>query len=111
MVRSPQRKRAARPKQTISRPARKARAAKSNQRSRDGAGNGVFSCLGRSEANFSLFTLVSFLPRSAEIHPDWIAVIRGAHLTAPKSVAFGPLPTTATGKVQKFTLRERTQSL
>ena len=26
---------------------------------------------------------------------------------APKSVVFGPLPTTATGKIQKYVLRER----
>ena len=30
-----------------------------------------------------------------------------AHFKAPKSVVFGPLPTTATGKIQKFLLRER----
>lgn len=30
-----------------------------------------------------------------------------AHFKAPKRVHFGPLPTTATGKVQKFLLRER----
>jgi 3-(methylthio)propionyl---CoA ligase len=36
---------------------------------------------------------------------------RLAHFKAPKSVVFGPLPTTATGKVQKFTLRERARSL
>jgi fatty-acyl-CoA synthase len=34
-----------------------------------------------------------------------------AHFKAPKSVVFGPLPTTATGKVQKFTLRERARAL
>jgi len=34
-----------------------------------------------------------------------------AHFKAPKSVVFGPLPTTATGKVQKFALRERARSL
>ena len=31
---------------------------------------------------------------------------RLAHFKAPKSVTFGPLPKTSTGKVQKFTLRE-----
>jgi fatty-acyl-CoA synthase len=36
---------------------------------------------------------------------------RLAHFKAPKSVVFGPLPTTATGKVQKFALRERARSL
>jgi fatty-acyl-CoA synthase len=30
-----------------------------------------------------------------------------AHFKAPKAVVFGPLPTTATGKIQKFVLRER----
>jgi fatty-acyl-CoA synthase len=33
-----------------------------------------------------------------------------AHFKAPKSVVFGPLPTTATGKIQKFVLRERARS-
>jgi fatty-acyl-CoA synthase len=33
-----------------------------------------------------------------------------AHYKAPKSVVFGPLPTTATGKIQKFVLRERARS-
>jgi fatty-acyl-CoA synthase len=36
---------------------------------------------------------------------------RLAHFKAPKSVVFGPLPTTATGKVQKFALRERARGL
>ena len=30
-----------------------------------------------------------------------------AHYKAPKSVVFGPLPKTSTGKIQKFKLRER----
>ncbi|WP_083219521.1 acyl-CoA synthetase [Bradyrhizobium icense] len=77
MVRSPQGRRAARPRRTISRPARKTPAAKSNRRSRGGAGNGAFSGLGRSEANFSPLTPISFLPRSAEIYPDRTAVIHG----------------------------------
>ena len=34
-----------------------------------------------------------------------------AHFKAPKSVVFGPLPTTATGKIQKFVLRERARGL
>ena len=34
-----------------------------------------------------------------------------AHFKAPKSVVFGPLPKTSTGKVQKFVLRERTKEL
>ena len=34
-----------------------------------------------------------------------------AHFKAPKSVVFGALPTTATGKIQKFTLRARARDL
>ena len=32
---------------------------------------------------------------------------RIAHFKAPKSVEFGELPKTATGKIQKFILREK----
>jgi fatty-acyl-CoA synthase len=34
-----------------------------------------------------------------------------AHFKAPKSVVFGPLPTTATGKIQKFVLREHARAI
>jgi crotonobetaine/carnitine-CoA ligase len=34
-----------------------------------------------------------------------------AHYKAPKSVVFGTLPTTATGKIQKFVLRERAREM
>jgi fatty-acyl-CoA synthase len=34
-----------------------------------------------------------------------------AHYKAPKTVVFGPLPKTSTGKVQKFKLRERAEKL
>jgi fatty-acyl-CoA synthase len=34
-----------------------------------------------------------------------------AHFKAPKTVVFGPLPKTATGKIQKFVLRERARAL
>jgi len=34
-----------------------------------------------------------------------------ARFKAPKTVVFGPLPKTATGKIQKFVLRERAKSL
>jgi len=34
-----------------------------------------------------------------------------AHFKAPRSVVFGPLPKTSTGKVQKFLLRERARAL
>jgi fatty-acyl-CoA synthase len=35
---------------------------------------------------------------------------RLAHFKAPKTVVFGPLPRTSTGKVQKFVLRQRARS-
>jgi fatty-acyl-CoA synthase len=34
-----------------------------------------------------------------------------AHFKAPKTVVFGPLPKTSTGKIQKFKLRERVEAL
>ena len=34
-----------------------------------------------------------------------------AHFKAPKTVVFGPLPKTSTGKIQKFKLRERARQL
>jgi fatty-acyl-CoA synthase len=34
-----------------------------------------------------------------------------AHYKAPKTIVFGPLPRTSTGKVQKFVLRERAKSV
>jgi fatty-acyl-CoA synthase len=33
-----------------------------------------------------------------------------ARFKAPKSVIFGPLPKTSTGKIQKFLLREKAKS-
>jgi fatty-acyl-CoA synthase len=33
-----------------------------------------------------------------------------ARFKAPRSVIFGPLPRTSTGKIQKFLLRERAKS-
>jgi fatty-acyl-CoA synthase len=33
------------------------------------------------------------------------------HFAVPKTVVFGPLPTTATGKIQKYTLRELARGL
>ena len=35
---------------------------------------------------------------------------RLAHFKAPRSVLFGELPKTSTGKIQKFVLRERVRS-
>ena len=44
---------------------------------------------------------------------DIIAFCRDnlAHFKAPKTVVFGPLPKTSTGKIQKFKLREQARSL
>jgi fatty-acyl-CoA synthase len=36
---------------------------------------------------------------------------RIAHFKTPKTIVFGPLPKTATGKIQKFVLRDRAKSL
>ncbi len=36
---------------------------------------------------------------------------RMAHFKAPRTVVFGPLPKTSTGKIQKFTLRDRARAL
>jgi fatty-acyl-CoA synthase len=36
---------------------------------------------------------------------------RLAHFKAPKTVVFGPLPKTSTGKIQKFVLREQAKGL
>ena len=43
---------------------------------------------------------------------DIIAFCRGhmAHYKAPRTVVFGPLPKTSTGKIQKFVLRERAKT-
>jgi fatty-acyl-CoA synthase len=35
---------------------------------------------------------------------------RLAHFKAPRTVMFGPLPKTSTGKIQKYVLRERAKS-
>jgi fatty-acyl-CoA synthase len=34
-----------------------------------------------------------------------------AHFKAPRTVVFGPLPKTSTGKIQKFVLRDRARAL
>ena len=36
---------------------------------------------------------------------------RLAHFKVPRTIVFGPLPRTSTGKVQKFILRERVKSV
>ncbi len=46
---------------------------------------------------------------SNSTHTDIVAFCRErlAHFKVPKTVVFGPLPKTATGKIQKYVLRER----
>jgi len=34
-----------------------------------------------------------------------------AHYKAPRTVVFGPLPKTSTGKIQKYELRERAKEI
>jgi fatty-acyl-CoA synthase len=34
-----------------------------------------------------------------------------AHYKAPKTVVFGPLPKTSTGKIQKYALREQAKEI
>jgi fatty-acyl-CoA synthase len=43
---------------------------------------------------------------------DIIAFCRAhmAHFKVPRTVVFGPLPKTSTGKIQKFVLRDQVQS-
>ena len=55
---------------------------------------------------------VQLRPGTAATADEIIDFCRGqlAHYKAPKSVVFGPLPTTATGKIQKFVLRERARA-
>jgi fatty-acyl-CoA synthase len=55
---------------------------------------------------------VQLKPGAQATEEEIIAFCRDrlAHFKTPKSVVFGALPTTATGKVQKFTLRERARS-
>ena len=50
----------------------------------------------------------------AELTAEELMAFAREHLPAfavPKTVLFGPLPTTATGKIQKFVLRERARAL
>jgi len=53
---------------------------------------------------------VTLKPDAGEVSAgDIIAWCRAnlAHYKVPKSIVFGPLPKTSTGKVQKYALRER----
>jgi len=52
---------------------------------------------------------VTLKPEAEASAEDIIAFCREhlAHFKAPRTVIFGPLPKTSTGKIQKFMLRER----
>jgi fatty-acyl-CoA synthase len=57
---------------------------------------------------------VTLKPDSKPISPaDIIAWCRGhlAHFKVPRTVVFGELPKTSTGKIQKFMLRDRARNL
>jgi fatty-acyl-CoA synthase len=55
---------------------------------------------------------VELKPGAASTQAELIEHCRAnmAHYKAPKSVVFGPLPKTSTGKIQKYVLRERARS-
>ncbi len=55
---------------------------------------------------------VTLKQEGAATAEDIIGFCRGhmAHFKAPRTVVFGPLPKTSTGKIQKFVLRERAKS-
>ncbi len=56
---------------------------------------------------------VTLKPGAAATEAELIAHARNvlAHFKAPKKIVFGDLPKNATGKIQKFVLRERAKSL
>jgi fatty-acyl-CoA synthase len=52
---------------------------------------------------------VTLKPEAEAAAEDIITFCRAhlAHFKSPRTVIFGPLPKTSTGKIQKFMLRER----
>jgi fatty-acyl-CoA synthase len=56
---------------------------------------------------------VELKPGASATEAEIVAHCRAslAHFKAPKSVVFGPLPKTSTGKIQKFALREQAKSV
>jgi fatty-acyl-CoA synthase len=56
---------------------------------------------------------VQLKPGMTATEEEYIQWCRGllAHFKVPKNVVFGPIPTTATGKIQKFVLRETARTL
>jgi len=55
---------------------------------------------------------VTLKPGASATAEEIIAFCREhlAHFKAPRTVMFGPLPKTSTGKIQKYVLRERAKS-
>jgi fatty-acyl-CoA synthase len=57
---------------------------------------------------------VTLKPEAEEVSAaEIIAFCRAnlAHFKAPKTVVFGPLPKTSTGKIQKYALREQAKEI
>jgi fatty-acyl-CoA synthase len=56
---------------------------------------------------------VALKPGASVTEAELIAFVRGriAHYKAPRFVVFGPLPKTATGKMQKYILREQARAM
>ena len=50
------------------------------------------------------------VPVTAEAIIEWCRA-KLAHFKAPRTIVFGPLPKTSTGKIQKFVLRQRAKEL
>ena len=58
------------------------------------------------------FAFVELMPDKEASEAEIIEHCRAklAHFKVPKTVIFGPLPRTSTGKIQKFLLRKRARS-
>jgi len=56
---------------------------------------------------------VTLKPDATATEDEIIAFCRAnmAHFKIPRTVVFGPLPKTSTGKMQKFVLRDRVRAL
>ncbi|MBV9687537.1 MAG: AMP-binding protein, partial [Alphaproteobacteria bacterium] len=57
---------------------------------------------------------ITLKPEAAPVTPDEISAwcrANLAHYKVPRTIVFGPLPKTSTGKIQKFELRERAKEL
>ena len=73
--------------------------------------------LGLLEIAYGLFAVVAFLvcgllAVALVLLPLGVTARRHmAHFKCPRTVVFGPLPKTSTGKIQKFVLRDRAAAL